>query len=66
MNTHAQIIRAATVSVVCRLLNLSDPTVRSWINRNSIPAEHWKALSEAGFATLEDLANAAATRSEAA
>jgi hypothetical protein len=31
-------------------------TVRSWVQRNSIPAEHWKLFADKGWATLEELA----------
>lgn len=37
-------------------------TVRSWAARNSIPAEYWCSFVSLGFATLEELAAAAALR----
>lgn len=31
-------------------------TVRSWIQRESIPAEHWKLFADNGWGSLEELA----------
>ncbi len=47
-------------------LDLSDPTVRSWERRNSIPAEFWQPLADLGFATLEELAAAKSATAEVA
>lgn len=63
MQTHADIVKAAgTAEEVARARNVSIHTVRSWIQRDSIPAEHWAAFASDGAATLEELAFAAATR----
>ena len=37
-------------------------TVLSWSMRDSIPGEFWKALSEGGFATLDELSAYAEAR----
>ena len=65
MATHSDIIkRAGTPATVLEKIGniVSVHTVTSWRQRNSIPAEHWKTLCEAGLATLEELAAAAAER----
>jgi len=41
-------------------------TVRSWMQRDSIPPEHWLALADAGLTTLDELALAARRASEGA
>lgn len=40
---------------------ISIHTVRSWAQRNSIPAEHWAWFAAEGHATLEELALAVST-----
>lgn len=65
MRTHADIIRDAggPVAVHDGLgLEAKQHTVRSWLQRDSIPADHWKACALAGFATLDELATAAAAK----
>lgn len=60
--THAEIIRAATVPKVHSFLSTLEmevPTlsgIQRWATRDSIPGEYWKALAEGGFATLDELA----------
>lgn len=69
MRTHSTIIRDAGGPVaVLEVLRLAVSifTVRSWVHRDSIPGEHWKAFSDAGIASLEELAAAAALKREAA
>ncbi|MGV3580021.1 hypothetical protein [Brevundimonas sp.] len=68
MRTHAEIIADAggPSQVLLRLtLSASIHTVRSWVQRNSIPAEHWAAFAAGGLATLEELATGAAQRRSA-
>lgn len=60
MRSHAQIISDAKPDALAEALSLSVNTVRAWRQRNSIPAEHWKALEEMQAATLGELAEAAA------
>jgi hypothetical protein len=63
MRTHAQIVAAAgkPEEVAIRRC-VSVHTVRSWVQRDSIPAEHWAAFADEGNASLEELALAAAAR----
>lgn len=62
MRTHAAIIRSRPASTISDALSVSLHTVRSWAQRNSIPAEHWAGVRDLGMATLEELAEAAAAR----
>lgn len=62
MRTHADIIRSRPANAVSTALSVSLHTVRSWAQRNSIPAEHWAGIRDLEMATLEELADAAATR----
>jgi len=67
MKTHSDIVRCAgKPEEVASALGVSVHTVRSWIQRDSIPADKWAAFARAGHASLETLAEAAATRSAAA
>jgi len=62
MTHHRDIIKRAGAEAIRTALGLeSINTVRAWMQRNSIPAEHWAALAKADMATLEELAEAAAT-----
>ena len=67
MTTHADIVRSAgkaeDIALAC---GVSVHTVRSWVVRDSIPAEHWADFNTAGWATLDALADAAAERKRAA
>jgi len=66
MKTHSEIVRCAgKPEEVALALGVSVHTVRSWIQRDSIPADKWSAFARAGHATLEVLAEAAASRSAA-
>lgn len=64
MRTHQDIIRAVGAVGVHDGLGFIDKlnTVRSWIQRDSIPAEHWAAFAAKGWASLEELAEAAAEK----
>ena len=66
MRTHADILKAAGIDkVVAACPEPSIHTIRSWFQRARIPDEHWKAVSDAGLATLEELAAASAARKAA-
>lgn len=65
MRTHAEIIRPQDAPALAQQLGVSVHTVLSWRQRNSIPAEHWKALDAARIASLEELADAAAAKKRA-
>lgn len=56
MRDHPDIVRAAGVEAVADATSASIHTVRSWIQRESIPAEHWKLFADREWATLEELA----------
>ena len=61
MRTHSDIVKAAgTAEYVAEMRGVSVHTARSWIARNSIPAEHWAGFAASGWATLEELAAAVA------
>lgn len=67
MKTHKQIIQSTGAqSVIDRAgLAVTIHTVRSWQQRNGIPAQYWAALDASGIATLAELATAAANTSPA-
>lgn len=56
MRTHAEIVAAADCDKIAEMREASIHTVRSWGQRNNIPAEHWPAFVQIGAATLEELA----------
>ena len=68
MRTHAQIVREYGAQALRNLLvgrgcDLGNPsTTQRWADRDSIPGEYWNAIAEAGIASLEELAAAAAER----
>lgn len=64
MQTHAEIVkRAGGPKVMTERLGLpSKFTVVSWVQRNSIPAEHWAQIAALDIASLDELAKAAASR----
>ena len=62
MRTHSEIIRVATPQVVSDLTGTSIHTVRSWVQRDSIPSEYWAALINADHATADELIGAAAAK----
>lgn len=65
--THRGIIdRAGGPAAVGRKINVEPNTTKAWKRLDSIPAAHWQALAQAGIATLDELASAAARRLEAA
>jgi hypothetical protein len=63
MRTHSDIVAAAgKPEEVALRRGVSVHTVRSWAQRNSIPAEHWAGFAADAVATLEELAIAAAAK----
>jgi hypothetical protein len=69
MRAHRTIIEewggdAAVANALGAACGVSPKRVRFWRRRNSIPAEWWAALVEAGVTTLEELACAASRRRE--
>lgn len=66
MREHGEIVRKAGVEAVAEATDASIHTVRSWIQRESIPAEHWKLFADRNWATLEELAETVRPRKAAA
>lgn len=63
MRTHATILREAGKAEDCAAKRgISIHTFRSWIQRDSIPSEHWQGCVDDGWTTLEELAAAAARK----
>lgn len=63
MRTHAEIVAGAgRPEDVALRRGVSVHTVRSWMQRDSIPAEHWAGFAGEGLASLEELALAAASK----
>jgi hypothetical protein len=63
MRTHSEIVKAVgSPEKVAEHCGVSVHTVRSWIQRDSIPADQWAAFAKDEWATLEELAMAAARR----
>lgn len=56
MRDHPDIVKAAGIEAVAEATNASVHTVRSWIQRESIPAEHWKLFADKKWASLDELA----------
>lgn len=65
MRTHHQIIcDAGGYKPLAEKLEQPAGRVRFWERRKAIPPEQWKAVSEAGIASLDELATAAAERAK--
>jgi predicted transcriptional regulator len=63
MATHSDIVkRAGKPEEVALACAVSPHTVRSWIQRDSIPAEKWAWFANEDHASLEELAEYAAAR----
>ena len=66
MATHQEIIQRAGAAAIRDKLGLPNiHTVRSWAQRNRIPAEWWPELAAAGVATLDELRATARPRKNA-
>jgi uncharacterized protein YjcR len=55
MKSHSEIVAAADAGSIARMQGVSIHTVRSWAQRNSIPAQHWPAFTSTGYASIEEL-----------
>ena len=69
MRTHSQIVKEHGATNMVRSLagvgvDVHQSTPQRWVDRNSIPAEHWRTLADLGIATLDELADAASRRPE--
>jgi hypothetical protein len=64
MRSHRDIIRDAggAPRVHERLHGVKLETVKSWSVRNRIPSDHWRAMVDNNFCTVEELMTAAAVR----
>lgn len=60
MRTHQQIIDDAKgLSALARSVGAAPNTAKQWRRNDSIPATYWAAIASNGFASLEELADAA-------
>jgi uncharacterized protein YjcR len=67
MRTHADIVCAAgKPEDIAERRGVSAHTVRSWIQRDSIPPEHWAGFVIAGWAGMDELVSARKPRKRAA
>lgn len=62
MRNHTDIIREAGEAAVVAATGAPVNTVRSWAQRDSIPAPQWASLVAAGFCTADELIAAAARK----
>ena len=60
--THRTILRESGHDRIITLTGLPVTTVRSWDQRDSIPADMWLTLADAEIATLEELAGSASRK----
>lgn len=61
--THRDIIeRAGGPAALGRAINVDANTTKAWKRLDSIPAAHWQSIAQAEIASLDELAEAAATR----
>lgn len=61
MRSHAQIVKAAGApEKLAETLGISIHTVRSWIQRDSLPPEHWVFFASGDEKVLIELAKRAA------
>ena len=57
MRSHSQIVKAAgSVEAVAEKHSVSVHTVRSWIQRNSIPSDQWNAFAGDSVDLLREIA----------
>lgn len=59
---HSEVVIRIGVDAIAMGLGVSRHTVRSWIQRDSIPADQWITFAAQGWASLDELAEAAARR----
>lgn len=62
MRTHAEIARKVGEDALATLAGVPVLTVRSWIQRDSIPSKHWALLVSKKHCTADELMAAAAKR----
>lgn len=62
MRSHSQIIRSVGEAAIADLTGAPVFTVRSWLQRDSIPAKHWALLVNERHCTADELMASAARR----
>lgn len=62
MRSHSDIVKAAGPAKVAALTGASIHTVRSWVQRDSIPSEYWALLVSDEHCTAAELMLAAAAK----
>ena len=62
MRTHTTIIREVGEGEIATLTGVPVNSVRSWVQRNSIPSKHWAALVTERHCTADELMATAAKR----
>jgi len=66
MRNHKNIIRDAGAQEIAGLTAVSINTVRSWVQRDSIPSEYWASIIAAGHCDGNELILSAASKRAAA
>ena len=62
MRSHTEIIRSVGEAAIADLTGAPILTVRSWVQRDSIPSKHWGALVSGKHCTADELMAFAAKR----
>ena len=62
MRSHTEIIRSVGEGAIADLTGAPVLTVRSWMQRDSIPSKHWELLVTGQHCTADELMAAAAKR----
>jgi len=62
MTTHRDILNAAGHDRIVELTGRPITTVRSWVQRNSIPATEWRTLVDAKLCSAFDLIDGVSVR----
>ena len=62
MRSHTEIIRSVGEGEIADLTGAPILTVRSWMQRDSIPSKHWEMLVNRKYCTADELMAAAAKR----
>jgi hypothetical protein len=65
MRSHSSIIRDAGRSKVAAALPAPIHTVNSWVQRDSIPVQHWQSFVQNNWSTLAELLDYAEKRKAA-
>lgn len=60
MRTHSEIVKAIGAAELAALTGAALPTVYSWGQRDSIPADHWLTLVDKGHCSADELMAGAA------